>query len=177
MLPRIPSLTTIALCACALLSTACERKGDHTDPPTSESSASGGSDGSGTQCSAGGPSVSVNILGREAGNDMPSDELGALLGWIGGFAQPCRQAAPEAPRFTLQIELGEGDLPPSLVIGDTDTLPGLTTCLQETFAKAPPPPVRSMTVEIVIPWGCPTLGAGFQAEGKKTEAAAAEPAP
>lgn len=184
MPPRTPRLTPLAVLAGALLWSSCaEPKRDRTEPPssqaTSQTEGAGGSSSAGGQCVAGGPSVSVNIRGRAGGDDMPSDELGALLGWIGGFAQPCRQATPEASRFTLEIQLGAAGEEPTLTLPERDALPGLAACLDDTFAKAPPPPPGPMTVEIVVPWGCPTLGADFQAEGPKTEAAApaAEPAP
>lgn len=164
----------------ALLSSACaEPKRDRTEPPAPQTEAAGssaGSSSSGSQCLPGGPSVSVNVRGRAGGDDMPSDELGTLLGWIGGFAQPCRQATPEASRFTLEIQLGPAGQAPTLTLVERDALPGLAACIDDTFAKAPPPPPGPMKVEIVIPWGCPTLGPGFQADGPKTEPAAAEPA-
>jgi hypothetical protein len=180
MPPRSPCITRIVpLALFALLSSSCaEPKRDRTEPPASQTEGGGGSSSSGSQCVSGGPSVSVNIRGRAGGDDMPSDELGTLLGWIGGFAQPCRQATPEAPRFTLEILLGAAGEKPTLTIPERDALPGLAACLDDTFAKAPPPPPGPMTVEIVVPWGCPTLGANFQPEeSPKPEAAAAEPSP
>jgi hypothetical protein len=165
-------------CACAALLLGCaESKGKGAEPPGSQGAgaASGGS-GRDAQCPAGGPSVSLNIRGHAGGDELPSDELGALLGWIGGFAQPCREATPETPHFTLEIQLGESGQPPTLELVDRATLPGLAACIDANFAKAPPPPPPgSMTVEIVIPWGCSTLGPGFQ-PGKKAEPAP-EPTP
>lgn len=165
-------------CACALVLLGCaEPKSGGSKSPAAEgtTSASGGS-GSNAQCPAGGPSVSLNIRGHAGGDTLPNDELGALLGWIGGFAQPCREATPEAPHFTLAIELGESGQAPTLVLADRDALPGLAACIDESFAKAPPPPPPgSMTVEIVIPWGCSTLGPGFQPS--KPSEPAAEPTP
>lgn len=170
----LASRTTLAA---ALLLTACPgRKHEPTEAPAAAGQGGAGSSSAGSQCVAGGPSVSVNIRGRAGGDEMPSDELGVLLGWIGGFAQPCRQATPEAPQFALEIQLGPEGQPPTLVLAERDALPGLAACLDETFPKAPPPPPGPMTVEIVIPWGCPTLGPNFQSESKKAEPAAAEPA-
>lgn len=159
----------------ALLSAACaEPKRDRTEPPASQTESAGASGGAGGQCLPGGPSVSITIRGRSGGDDMPSDELGALLGWIGGFAQPCMKATPEASRFTLEIQLGPAGQAPTLVLVEREALPGLAACLDDTFAKAPSPPPGPMTVKIVIPWGCPTLGPGFQAEEAK-EAEDAKP--
>lgn len=182
MAPRIPRLTTIVLLAGTLLaSPACaERKREQTETPATEGAGSNGSNGSGSaggQCVAGGPSVSVNIRGWAGGDEMPNDQLGVLLGWIGGFAQPCREATPEAPQFTLEIQIGAAGEKPTLVLEDREALPGLAACIDETFAKAAPPPAGPMTVDIVIPWGCPTLGPNFQEKSAKTEAPAAEPAP
>lgn len=137
--------------------------------PSSSRASTTGND---AQCPAGGPSVSVNIRGRAAGKDLPSDELGVLLGWIGGFVQPCREAAPEAPHFTLEIHLDSSD-EPTLDLIDRAALPGLAACLDDRFSEAPPPPPGAMTVAIVIPWGCPTLGPGFQPG--RTEPSAAPP--
>jgi hypothetical protein len=176
MLPRIPRRTTIALLACMLpVSLACaERKRDRTEPPAAEGTGSGTSSGSAGQCVAGGPSVSMNVRGRD---DMPKDELGILLGWIGGFAEPCRQATPEATQFALEIEIGAAGEKPTMVLEDREALPGLAACIDETFAKAAPPPPGPMTVDIVIPWGCPTLAPDFQEKREKTEGPAAEPTP
>jgi hypothetical protein len=172
MPPRITKTPWIT-CAGAVLLLACaDAKRERTEPPTASTAESSGS-GAGSQCPPGGPSVSVNIRGREAGNDMPSEELGALLGWIGGFAKPCMEAEPEAPNFTLAIELAESGQAPTLALGDRDALPGLAACLDASFAKAPPPPPPgSMSVDIVIPWGCPTLGPDFRPEKAKAEPAA-----
>lgn len=173
MLLRIPSLTRI-VCTLPLLLPACNKaEREPTKPPSATATTSTGG-GAGGQCVAGGPSVSVNIRGRAGGDDMPSDELGTLLGWIGGFAQPCREATPEATRFTLELQLGAAGEKPTLVLVERDALPGLAACLDDTFAKAPPPPPGPMTVEIVIPWGCPTLGASFQAEPKAAAGAPAQ---
>jgi hypothetical protein len=183
MLPRTPGVTRIALLACTLLPTApacADRKRERTEPPATEgtgSTGSGSTTGAGGQCVAGGPSVSIDIRGRAGGDEMPNDELGVLLGWIGGFAQPCRQATPEAPQFTLEIEIGAAGEKPTLVLVDREALPGLAACIDETFAKAAPPPPGPMKVDIVIPWGCPTLGPNFQEKSAKTEAPAAEPPP
>lgn len=174
MLPRLSRVTRLAVLTGALLPPACaEPKRDRTEPPASDTAGSDGSSSAGGQCLPGGPSVSLTIRGRAGGDDLPSDELGAMLGWIGGFAQPCRQATPEASRFTLAIQLGPAGEAPTLALAERDALPGLAACLDDTFAKAPPPPPGPMTVKIVIPWGCPTLGPGFQAEDPKT----AEPEP
>jgi len=179
MLSRIPRLTMLTLLACTSIAFACaERKREPTEPPTSEGGGSGGSGGSdqaGSQCVPGGPSVAVNVRDRAAGKDMPSNELGALLAWIGGFAQPCRAAPAEAPHFTLKIELGPAGQPPVLVLVERETLPSLAACLDEGFAKAPAPPANDMKVEIVVPWSCPTLAPGFQADAAEPEAA--EPTP
>jgi hypothetical protein len=170
----MPPRTACAVAALLLVACA-EPKRNGTEPPATEGSGSGGSSGSGSQCPAGGPSVSLNVRGHAGGDSLPSDELGALLGWIGGFAQPCREATPEVPHFTLEIQLGESGQPPTLELVDRATVPGLAACIDEQFAKAPPPPPPgSMTVEIVIPWGCPTLGLGFQPAA--TEPAATTPA-
>ncbi len=147
-----------ASCVGAALLLACgEPRSKGAESPGSEADRRGS-----PECSAGGPSVSINIRGRHGGQGLAADELGTLLAWIGGFAQPCREATPEAPFFTLAIHLDESDQPPTFDLIDRATLPGLAACLDESFAKAPPPPAESMTVAIVIPWGCPTLGAGFQ---------------
>lgn len=159
MSPSVPGLTTIALFACALCSAACAEPKREPAAPT-EPAASGS--GASHQCQPGGPSVDIDIRGREGGGTMPNDELGALLGWIGGFAEPCRKAPPEASQFTLEIEIGAEGQKPTLVLVERDALPGLGACLDDTFAKAPPPPPGPMLVDIVIPWGCPTLGADFQ---------------
>jgi hypothetical protein len=166
-----------AACACTVLLLGCaESKGKGTEPPGSEGSgtAAGGSG----SCPGGGPSVSLNVRGRASGDDLPNDELGVLLGWIGGFAQPCREAPAEVPHFTLEIQLAEPGLPATFALVERDALPGLAACLADNFAKAPPPPPGPMTVEIVIPWGCPTLGPGFTpGSTKATQPAATEPTP
>jgi hypothetical protein len=175
MPPRIPGLTTIILCALfASLFPACERKREPTEPPTAEGGASGGPGGGGGQCVSGGPSVSLNVRGTGS-EDMPNEDQGKLLGWIGGFAQPCRDLPPKVPHFTLEIDMpAEGQ--PILGVANGDALPELTACLSTNFSTAPPPPIRFTRAEIVIPWGCNTLQPGFQAKGSP-EADAAEPAP
>lgn len=171
MPPRIPSLTRIA-CTLALLLAACTKAEREPTTPPSSTATTSTAGGAGGQCLPGGPSVSVTIRGRAGGDDMPNDELGVLLGWIGGFAQPCREATPEATRFSLEIQLGAAGEEPALVLVERDALPGLAACLDETFAKAPPPPPGPMKVQIVIPWGCSTLGPGFQAEPEPAAPAA-----
>lgn len=169
---RVPPLATIA-CACALLSPACAKPKDEPTPPSAGTDASGGSasspaGGSTSTCLPGGPSVAVTVQGRAGGDDLPGDELGALLQWIGGFAQPCRQAPSEAHHFTLELGLGAAGQPPTLALVERASLPSLAACLDDTFAKAPPPPPGPMTVRITIPWGCSTLGPGFQADPAPT---------
>ncbi len=165
----LASRTTLAA---ALLLTACaERKHEPTEAPASASRGGASSSTAAGQCQPGGPSVDLNIRGRMGGDDMPQEELGTLLGWIGGFAQPCREAPAEVERFTLEIEIGAAGQPPKLVLVERDALPSLAACLDESFAKAPPPPGGPMMVKIVIPWGCSTLGPGYQPETAKTNPA------
>jgi hypothetical protein len=144
-------------CACAMVLLGCAKsEGDGPAPP-----AGGGEAGGDVKCPRGGPSVSIDVRGH-AGGDVPQNELGALLGWIGGFAEPCRKLEPEADRFTLFVVLGEEGEAPQLELAERDELPGLAACLDENFAKVPPPPPPgSMNVAIVVPWGCSTLGPGF----------------
>jgi hypothetical protein len=164
MLPRVPSLPTLA-CACALLSAACAEP--KREPTTPSGQAGGASRSTSGECQPGGPSVDIDIRGK-AGGTMPNEELGALLAWIGGFAEPCRKAPAEAPRFTLEIEIGAEGQPPKLLLVEREALPSLEACLDDGFGKAPPPPPGPMMVDIVIPWGCPTLGADFQDRGAET---------
>jgi hypothetical protein len=169
MPPRIPRVTSLASLTFALLSSpACtEPKRDRTEPPAAEGDGSSRAAGSSDQCVTGGPSVAINIRGDADGNDM-----GTLLGWIGGFVEPCRKAPSQAPYFTLDLAVGPEGQPPTLALRERQALPGLAACLDERFAEAPAPPAGPMTIEIVIPWGCPTLPPGFQSAGTK---AAAEP--
>ena len=176
---RMPPMFPRTACAALLLVACTEPKRDRTEPPVTDGAGSGsasGSSSSGSECVPGGPSVSVNVRDRAAGKDMPSNELGALLAWIGGFAQPCRRTPAEAPQFTLELELGPAGQPPVLSLVEREALPSLAACLEEGFAKAPAPPAHDMKVNIVIPWGCPTLDPNFEPASPQPEAAAAEPA-
>jgi hypothetical protein len=138
-------------------------KGDAEPPGAAGTGNGAGGDGS---CPENGPTVSVNIRGHAPG-ELPQDQLGALLGWVGDIAQPCREAPAKVPRFTLVIELPEDDSeePPKLELANAESLPELAACIDEHFAEAPPPPKPwSMNVVIVSPWGCDRLGTDFQSE-------------
>jgi hypothetical protein len=151
-------------CTTALLSLGCAKStAEATEAPVQDDTGAGSqATASDPSCPAGGPSVSIRVRGH-AGGELPQDQLGALLEWIGGFTRPCLEQPPEAPDFTMSIDLGEDEQPPTLELVDRETLPGLAACIDAGFADAPPPPPPgSLKVLIVIPWGCPTLAPDFQ---------------
>lgn len=163
-------------CASMLLLGCAERTSSATAPPHGNGrpeSSSGSS--SSSQCPAGGPSVAINVRGYAGGQELPRETLGTVLGWIGGFAQPCREAPAAVPQFTLEVTLPEAGQAPTFELLDRAALPDLAACLDANFAQAPPPPPEPMIVEITIPWGCPTLAPGAAPSGPGTEASTNAP--
>jgi hypothetical protein len=148
------------------------------NPPQDEGGGSGGGGSarpSDPNCPAGGPSVSVNVSRESGDRSLSGEQLGALLGWIGGFAQPCIEEPSQAPHITMVFVLGEEGEAPTFEFVEREQLPTMAACLDEGFAAAPAPPPDPMRVSIVVPWGCPTLGPGFQPSGASPEAAEPEP--
>lgn len=152
-----------------------EPKSSGSVPPQDDGAATSTADRRSTRadCLPGGPSVSVNVS-RESGGNLSREELGALLGWIGGFVQPCIDEPSQAHHFTLVFEIGPPGEAPTLALVEQETLPSMAACLDEGFARAPAPPPEEMRVSIVVPWGCPTLGPGFQGSPAPGEGSAGE---
>ena len=158
--------------ACLLVMFGCaERKAADSTPPSGEATTRGSSTGTAKDpnCPAGGPSVSLNIR-RPGGEHSSQHDQGALLGWIGGFVQPCIDEPSEAPAITLVFHLGEAGEAPVLEFVERESLPTMAACLDEGFAGAGEPPPGPMDVSIVVPWGCPTLPPGYGAQAESSDA-------
>lgn len=177
MSPRIQALA----CVWAMVVAGCEPKSGGSTPPSGDAAAGGGNGGGSSSsrtadpnCPAGGPSVSVNI-NRESDTVSPSrEELGALLGWIGSFVQPCIDEPSQAHHITLVFALGAEGEAPALEFVEREELPTMAACLDESFAGAAAPPSGEQRVSIVVPWGCPTLGPGFSSSGDEAKQVAPE---
>ncbi|MEM9460670.1 MAG: hypothetical protein AAGF11_41255 [Myxococcota bacterium] len=159
----------VLACAGAVLGFGCaEPRSGGSTPPDDQSAAVSSEDktrSTNPDCAPGGPSVSVNVSRESGDRSISRDDLGVLLGWVGGFVQPCIDEPSQAHHITLVFVFGGQGQAPTFEFVEREQLPTMAACLDEGFAGAPAPPPGAKRVSIVVPWGCPTLGPGYQGGG------------